>query len=168
MQSYVIPATPFANKWQISVRATFVRLSKHLTVTETALSEPVTSTIHILPWMRISMTMRWFATISAIHCQFAASGCFVFSLYFSLWQGWQVDELIRMVDKDGDGQVSYEEFRKMVHEFNKKAGGKWIVWNSFQNRALHLSCSPPLPQSTFLLPLWRMFLFLRLLMDVNN
>ena len=38
---------------------------------------------------------------------------------------WQVDELIRMVDKDGDGQVSYEEFRKMVHDFNKKAGGKW-------------------------------------------
>jgi Ca2+-binding EF-hand superfamily protein len=35
-----------------------------------------------------------------------------------------VDELIRMVDKDGDGQVSYEEFRKMVHDFNKKASGK--------------------------------------------
>jgi Ca2+-binding EF-hand superfamily protein len=28
-----------------------------------------------------------------------------------------------MVDKDGDGQVSYEEFRKMVHDFNKKSGG---------------------------------------------
>mmetsp|Transcript_19487 Transcript_19487/g.45549 ORF Transcript_19487/g.45549 Transcript_19487/m.45549 type:complete len:80 (-) Transcript_19487:87-326(-) len=36
----------------------------------------------------------------------------------------EVDELIRMVDRDGDGQVSYEEFRKMVHEFNKKAGGR--------------------------------------------
>ena len=33
----------------------------------------------------------------------------------------QVDELIRLVDHDGDGQVSYEEFRKMVLEFNKKA-----------------------------------------------
>mmetsp|Transcript_18349 Transcript_18349/g.35768 ORF Transcript_18349/g.35768 Transcript_18349/m.35768 type:complete len:80 (+) Transcript_18349:67-306(+) len=36
----------------------------------------------------------------------------------------EVDELIRLVDHDGDGQVSYEEFRKMVLEFNKKAGGK--------------------------------------------
>mmetsp|Transcript_12381 Transcript_12381/g.19522 ORF Transcript_12381/g.19522 Transcript_12381/m.19522 type:complete len:126 (-) Transcript_12381:955-1332(-) len=26
----------------------------------------------------------------------------------------EVDELIRLVDHDGDGQVSYEEFRKMV------------------------------------------------------
>ena len=38
--------------------------------------------------------------------------------------GVQVDELIRMVDHDGDGQVSYEEFRKMVQDFNKKEGGK--------------------------------------------
>jgi Ca2+-binding EF-hand superfamily protein len=29
-----------------------------------------------------------------------------------------------MVDKDGDGQVSYEEFRKMVQDFNKKVAGK--------------------------------------------
>mmetsp|Transcript_12449 Transcript_12449/g.30517 ORF Transcript_12449/g.30517 Transcript_12449/m.30517 type:complete len:80 (+) Transcript_12449:65-304(+) len=36
----------------------------------------------------------------------------------------EVDELIRLVDHDGDGQVSYEEFRKMVLEFNRKAGGK--------------------------------------------
>mmetsp|Transcript_52373 Transcript_52373/g.122875 ORF Transcript_52373/g.122875 Transcript_52373/m.122875 type:complete len:80 (-) Transcript_52373:191-430(-) len=36
----------------------------------------------------------------------------------------EVDELIRLVDHDGDGQVSYEEFRKMVLEFNKKAGGR--------------------------------------------
>mmetsp|Transcript_42459 Transcript_42459/g.100983 ORF Transcript_42459/g.100983 Transcript_42459/m.100983 type:complete len:80 (+) Transcript_42459:30-269(+) len=36
----------------------------------------------------------------------------------------EVDELIRLVDHDGDGQVSYEEFRKMVLDFNKKAGGK--------------------------------------------
>mmetsp|Transcript_39534 Transcript_39534/g.124362 ORF Transcript_39534/g.124362 Transcript_39534/m.124362 type:complete len:80 (+) Transcript_39534:39-278(+) len=36
----------------------------------------------------------------------------------------EVDELIRLVDHDGDGQVSYEEFRKMVLDFNKKAGGR--------------------------------------------
>eukprot|EP00281_Chroomonas_sp_CCMP1168_P033838 CAMPEP_0206252950 /NCGR_PEP_ID=MMETSP0047_2-20121206/22890_1 /ASSEMBLY_ACC=CAM_ASM_000192 /TAXON_ID=195065 /ORGANISM="Chroomonas mesostigmatica_cf, Strain CCMP1168" /LENGTH=81 /DNA_ID=CAMNT_0053679123 /DNA_START=62 /DNA_END=304 /DNA_ORIENTATION=+ len=34
----------------------------------------------------------------------------------------EVDELIRLVDHDGDGQVSYEEFRKMVLEFNGKQG----------------------------------------------
>jgi hypothetical protein len=36
-----------------------------------------------------------------------------------------------MVDKDGDGQVSYEEFRKMVHDFNKKASGKWKALLTF-------------------------------------
>jgi|LauGreDrversion4_2_1035121.scaffolds.fasta_scaffold2164689_1 Ca2+-binding EF-hand superfamily protein len=51
-------------------------------------------------------------TFDTLHLSFYALRC------------WQVDELIRMVDKDGDGQVSYEEFRKMVHDFNKKAGGK--------------------------------------------
>mmetsp|Transcript_45684 Transcript_45684/g.73672 ORF Transcript_45684/g.73672 Transcript_45684/m.73672 type:complete len:80 (+) Transcript_45684:10-249(+) len=36
----------------------------------------------------------------------------------------EVDELIRLCDHDGDGQVSYEEFRTMVNDFNKKAGGR--------------------------------------------
>jgi len=36
----------------------------------------------------------------------------------------EVDELIRLCDHDGDGQVSYEEFRKMVNDFNKTAGGR--------------------------------------------
>ena len=34
--------------------------------------------------------------------------------------------LIRQqVDHDGDGQVSYEEFRKMVLDFNKRGAGRW-------------------------------------------
>jgi hypothetical protein len=33
--------------------------------------------------------------------------------------------LIRQqVDHDGDGQVSYEEFRKMVLDFNKRGAGR--------------------------------------------
>ena len=28
------------------------------------------------------------------------------------------------VDHDGDGQVSYEEFRKMVLDFNKRGAGR--------------------------------------------
>ena len=55
-----------------------------------------------------------------LHCLSPLS----FSLCSVLLHCCQVDELIRMVDKDGDGQVSYEEFRKMVQDFNKKVSGK--------------------------------------------
>ncbi len=39
--------------------------------------------------------------------------------------GGQVDEMIRMVDKDGDGQVSFDEFYEMVTGGKAPPAGLW-------------------------------------------
>ena len=76
----------------------------------------------------------------------------------------EVDEMIRMIDSDGDGQVSFTEFFEMVTGGRQPPAGLDAAVGAWARPALRLQAAPPTGQSVVAppprRPLW-MYLIAR-------
>jgi len=55
----------------------------------------------------------------------------------------KVDEMIRMIDRDGDGQVGFAEFHSMVAREQKQPPGLWEGGKYPSSKGRTLSPPPP-------------------------